>query len=299
MKYAYYPGCSLRGTGRAYEESLLAVFRILGIELEELEDWNCCGATTYLSVNELQSYALAARNLALAERQHLNIVAPCAACYLVLNKTQHYVRDYPDVRTVVERAMDAIGLKYQDQIQVRHPLDILFHDVGVKEITSRVKRPLNGLQVAPYYGCQIVRPYSTFDDQYNPISMDRLLEACGATVIHYQLKTRCCGGSQKGTLPEVGVHLIYYLLREARDAGAEMIATVCPLCQFNLEMFQDEIGRDEITRTAAPISIPVVYFSQLLSLAFGAPEKELGFKHCIVPVEPVLKKKELTYGGPA
>ena len=139
MKYAYYPGCSLRGTGRAYEESLLAVFRVLGVELEELEDWNCCGATTYLSVNELQSYALAARNLALAERQQLDIVAPCSACYLVLNKTQHYVREYPDVRTVVDRAMEAIGLQYRDCIRVRHPLDILFHDVGVKAIAATVK----------------------------------------------------------------------------------------------------------------------------------------------------------------
>jgi heterodisulfide reductase subunit B len=295
MKYAYYPGCSLRGTGRAYEESLLAVFRVLGVELEELEDWNCCGATTYLSVNELQSYALAARNLALAERQQLDIVAPCSACYLVLNKTQHYVREYPDVRTVVDRAMEAIGLQYRDCIRVRHPLDILFHDVGVKAIAAKVKRPLKGLHVAPYYGCQIVRPYATFDHQYNPVTMDRLLEACGATVTSYALKTRCCGGSQKGTLPEVGVHLIYYLLQEGRNVGADMIATVCPLCQFNLEAFQDEIGRDEITRAVAPMSMPVVYFSQLMALALGAPAKELGFQHNLVRVEPVLRKKELAY----
>ena len=290
MKLAYYPRCSLRGTGRAYEESLLAVFRVLGIEVEELEDWNCCGATTYLSVNELESYALAARNLAIAEQQHLNIVAPCAACYLVLNKTQHYIRDYPDVKTVVTRALGAIGLKYGDRVQVRHPLDILFHDVGVKELAAKVKRPLKGLKVAPYYGCQIVRPYATFDHQYNPVSMDRLLEACGATVVPYGMKTRCCGGSQKGTLPEVGLNLIYYLLHEAQTAGADVIATVCPLCQFNLEVFQDEVGR-----TLGPVSMPVLYFSQLLALALGAPEKELGFRHSIVPVEPVLKKKELAY----
>ncbi len=290
MKFAYYPGCSLRGTGRAYEESLLAVFRILGIELEELKDWNCCGATTYLSVNELQSYALAARNLALADCARLDIIAPCAACYLVLNKTQHYVREYPDIRTVVSRALEAIGMRYPENIQVRHPLDVLFHDVGVKTLATAVKRPLKGLKVAPYYGCQIVRPYATFDHQYNPVSMDRLLEACGATVVEFTLKTRCCGGSQKGSLPEVGLNLIYHLLHEARTKGADVIATVCPLCQFNLEVFQDEVAREN-----TPMVMPVVYFTQLLALALGVTGKELGLQHSIVPLEPVLKHKELAY----
>jgi heterodisulfide reductase subunit B len=290
MKFGYYPGCSLRGTGKAYEESLLAVCRVLGIELQELDDWNCCGATTYLSVDELGSYALAARNLAIAEKQHQDIMAPCAACYLVLNKAQHYVRDYPEVKTVVTRALDAIGMKYEDRTKVRHPLDIFFHDVGVKEIAAKVKRRLKGLKVAPYYGCQIVRPYATFDDQHNPTTMDRLLEACGATVVNYPMKTRCCGGSQKGAMPEVGLNLIYYLLHEAQAAGADVIATACPLCQFNLEVFQDEVA-EQYTK----VSMPVVYFTQLLALAMGVPEKELGFQHGIVPIAPVLKEKELAY----
>ncbi len=290
MKYAYYPGCSLRGTGRAYEESLLAVFRSLEIEIEELDDWNCCGATTYLSVDELTSYALAARNLALAERVRMDIIAPCAACYLVLNKTQRYIRDYPDIKTVVSRALGKIGLDYHDRIRVRHPLDVFLNDIGLKAIAAKVVKPLKGLKVAPYYGCQIVRPYATFDDQRNPISMDRLLEACGATVVPYPLKTRCCGGSQKGTLPEIGLDLIRYLIAEAQRNGADVIATVCPLCQFNLECFQKEAGG-----VRHPLSIPVLYFTQLMALALGAPAAKIGLRRSLVPLEPVLAAKEIAY----
>ncbi|MBZ5707228.1 MAG: CoB--CoM heterodisulfide reductase iron-sulfur subunit B family protein [Acidobacteriia bacterium] len=289
MKYTYYPGCSLRGTGRAYEESLLAVFRALDIELQELEDWNCCGATTYLSVDELTSYALAARNLALAEREHRDVIAPCAACYLVLNKTQRYMHDYPDIKLVVTRALAAIGLTCEDNVRVRHPLDILLHEVGLKAIAEKVKTPLKGLKVAPYYGCQIVRPYATFDDQHNPTSMDRLLEACGAKIVYYPLKTRCCGGSQKGTLPEIGLDLIHYLLSEAQKNGAEVIATVCPLCQFNLECFQKEAGNHP------PISMPVLYFTQLMALALGASANTIGLQRSLVPIAPVLAKKEIAY----
>ena len=289
MKYTYYPGCSLRGTGRAYEESLLAVFRALDIEVEELDDWNCCGATTYLSVDELTSYALAARNLALAERQHRDVIAPCAACYLVLNKTQRYMHDYPDIKLVVTRALAAIGLTCEDHVRVRHPLDILLHEVGLKAIAEKVKTPLKGLKVAPYYGCQIVRPYATFDDQHNPTSMDRLLEACGAKIVYYPLKTRCCGGSQKGTLPEIGLDLIRYLLSEAQKNGAEVIATVCPLCQFNLECFQKEAVNHP------PISMPVLYFTQLMALALGASAKTIVLQRSLVPIAPVLAKKEIAY----
>ena len=290
MTYAYYPGCSLKGTGRAYEESLLAVFRALNVDVTELEDWNCCGATTYMSVDELASYALAGRNLALAARENKDIVAPCAACYLVLNKTQHYVHDYPNVKTVVERSLAAIGLTYSDKVHVRHPLEVLLNEVGLQAISARVKSPLKGLKVAPYYGCQIVRPYATFDDQLNPTSMDRLLEACGAKIVQYPLKTRCCGGSQKGTLPEVGLDLIGYLLAEAQKRGAEVVATVCPLCQFNLDVFQKEARTDQKS-----VSIPVLYFSQLMALALGAPANAIGLQRSLVPVTPILAKKEIAY----
>ena len=290
MKYTYYPGCSLRGTGRAYEESLLAVFRALDIELEELDDWNCCGATTYMSYDELKSYALAARNLALAKKAEHDLMAPCAACYLVLNKTQHYVEDYPWIGQIVSNALVTIGLPDSIKVKVRHPLDILLNDVGLDAIKKRVTRRLNGLKVAPYYGCQIVRPYAVFDNQRNPTSMDRLLEACGAKPTYYPVKTNCCGGSQKGTLPEVGLDLIRHLLAEARRNGAEVISTVCPLCQFNLEVFQDQAAAN-----SHKFGMPVLYFTQLLAVAFGLPLREAGFQRSFINIKPVLAEKEIAY----
>jgi len=287
--YHYYPGCSVKGTGRAYEESLLAVADALGVDLRELEDWNCCGATAYMSIDELQSFALAGRNLALAER-HRNgsdVVTPCSACFLVLTKTQTYLTEYPQIRERVGDALAAAGLSYEGRARVRHPLDVLINDVGVETIGERVKEPLEGLRVAPYYGCQIVRPYATFDAQHEPRSMDRLLEAAGATVVDYRFKTRCCGASQMGTLHEVGLELVHTLLQEAHDREADVIATVCPLCQFNLESYQRQVSHKFGT---APL--PVVYFTQLLGLAFGLSAKSLGLKRSMVPLEPVLARRK-------
>src|SRR5512146_2829359 len=180
MKYAYFPGCSLKGLGRAYEESLLPVMKHLGVELVELEDWNCCGATAYMAVDEVKACVMASRNLAIAEKTGCKeLLAPCSACYLVLNKTKHYLHESPAVETVMHKALEEGNLTYSGNTPVRHPLDVLVNDIGLAEIKKHVRRPLTGLKVASYYGCQIVRPYAAFDDQYNPTTMDRLLEAIG------------------------------------------------------------------------------------------------------------------------
>lgn len=283
MKYSYYPGCSLKGAGRAYEESLLPVFKALDVDLEELDDWNCCGATAYMAVDEVKACVLASRNLAIAEKMgRRDVVAPCSACYLVLNKTKHYLHDSPALNKTVQEALKTANLTYGGNTNVRHPLDVLINDVGLEAVKKRVKKPLKGLKVAPYYGCQIVRPYATFDDQYNPTTMDRLLEAIGATVVRYPLKTRCCGASLTGTLPEPGLHCSYLLLKEALKRGADVIATVCPLCQFNLDSYQDKIAAKW-----EPVNIPSVYFSQLMGLAFGMPANELGLQRGLVPMKPL------------
>jgi heterodisulfide reductase subunit B len=284
-RYLYYPGCSLRGTGKAYEESLLAVFKALDVELEELEDWNCCGATAYMSIDEVSSFALAGRNLAIAEKKNLDLLAPCSACFLVLNKAQRYIKEYPKVAQTLEHGFKAAGLEYHGTAKVRHPLDVLINDIGMDRIKACIKKPLTGLKVAPYYGCQIVRPYATFDLMYYPVTMDKLLRAVGAEVVDYPLKTRCCGGSQKGTLPEVGLSLIHILLKEARRREAHIVSTICPLCQFNLDTFQDEAGKKY-----GEISMPVVYFTQLLGLAFGFSAKELGLERNIVAAKQMLAK---------
>ncbi len=278
MKFSYFPGCSLKGLGRAYEESLLAVLEHLGVELRELDDWNCCGATAYMSVDERKACVLAARNLALAEQSGLEqVMAPCAACYLVLNKTKHYFHDYPAMKTTIERSLGAVGLKYGGNTLVRHPLDVLINDVGLEALKQKVRAPLKGLKVATYYGCQLVRPYSTFDDQTNPVTMDRLLEALGATVVRYPLKTKCCGGSLTGTVPKAGIRLVFILHNEARKRGADCIATVCPLCQFNLDAYHHELAAHY-----GPVAVPTVYFTQLMGLAFGLPERRLGLHRSAV-----------------
>ena len=177
------------------------------------------------------------------------------------------------------------ALTYHGTAKVRHPLDVLINDVGMERIKARIKTPLTGLKVAPYYGCQIVRPYATFDLMYYPVTMDKLLRAVGAEVVDYPLKTRCCGGSQKGTLPEVGLSLIHILLKEASRREAQIVSTICPLCQFNLDAFQEEAGKKY-----GEISMPVVYFTQLLGLAFGFSVRELGLERNIVAAKQMLAK---------
>jgi heterodisulfide reductase subunit B len=279
MRYSYFPGCSLKGLGRAYEESLLPVLKHLGVELEELDDWNCCGATAYMAVDEAKACVLASRNLALAEQQGGRpVLAPCSACYMVLNKTKHYFHDYPDMRRTIDRALGAVGLSYGGDTPVVHPLEMLLTDVGLEAIKARVTHPLEGLKVACYYGCQIVRPYSTFDDQFNPTTMDRLVRALGAEPVTYPLKTKCCGGSLTGTVPEAGTRLVYILMKEARRRGADCLATVCPLCQFNLDAYHREV-----TSKYGLDCLPTVYFSQLMGLAFGLPPRGLGLDRLVLP----------------
>ncbi len=292
MKYIYYPGCSLKETGRAYEESFLTTFNSLNIELEELDDWNCCGATAYMSVDELQAFMLAARNLALAEqyngsdKREVHIVAPCSACYLVLTKTQHYIDEYSEIGEKIHSALQECNLKYEGRVKVRHPLEILCNDVGLDKIKKNVVKPFEDLKVACYYGCQIVRPYSIFDDAYSPSFMEKLMKILGAHPIEWPLKTRCCGGTLTGTIEEVGLRLSYILLKEAQKRGANIVSTACPLCQFNLECYQNQMNREFEDQ----IDIPVAFFTQIMGLAFGISEHELGIHRLFNPLKPVMSK---------
>ncbi len=288
-QYTYYPGCSLKGTGRAYEESLLAVCEALDLSLNELEDWNCCGATAYMSVDESKALALAARNLALAEKSSDDMVVPCSGCYLVLGKTKKTIQDYPETSESVGDILNRNDLDYQGKVQVRHPLEVLLTDVGLEAIKQRVVRPLTELKIAPYYGCQIVRPYATFDHQIYPTGMDRLFEALGAEVVPYPLKTRCCGGSLTGTINEVGLRLVYILLKEAQKREANVIVTLCPLCHFNLDSYQDQVAAKY-----DDVALPVLYFTQVIGLALGLAPEKLGLQRHLVstaalstPAEPV------------
>jgi heterodisulfide reductase subunit B len=290
MKYLYYPGCSLKGTGKAYEESVLAVFDKLGIAVEELTGWNCCGATAYMSVDQHKAFALAARNLALAEQgdgnEPVNLIAPCNACYLVLSKTQKHISEYQELGSTIIDALSAVGLTYRGNVRVRHPLDVLVNDFGLDKIAQHVDKPLEGLKVACYYGCQVVRPYAAFDDMHDPMTMDKVMRALGARTVNWPFKARCCGGSLTGTIENTGVELSRIVLKEARVRGANIVATACPLCQFNLECYQKKMTR----ASGDSIDIPVAFFSQLMGTAFGLGPQQLGLNRLLVSVNTVLAK---------
>ncbi len=280
MKYTYYPGCSCEHSASMYDTSTRAVYKALGAELIELDDWNCCGATAYMSVEEVLSFAISGRNLALAEKEGRDLITPCSGCYVTLNKTYTYYNEYPELRDKLNEVLDSVGLHYKGKQGVRHVLDPLVNDIGFEAIAAKVQKPLKGLKVAPYYGCQIVRPFTEFDDPDDPQLMDKLIETLGATVIPYEFKTRCCGGAQMGTNQDLALRMVMMLLSCAAAGGADLICTTCPLCQMNLEAFQKDVNK----RFGLDISMPVVYFTQLTAAAFGLPENTIQAKKHIVPI---------------
>ena len=277
-RYLYFPGCSLKGTGVAYEESILTMFRLLDVQLEELEDWNCCGATSYMSIDEAQAFELSARNLSLAGvKGGGDLVAPCSACYLVLRKTQDYVSKYPEIRKRVESSLWAAKLPMMNGVKTRHPLEVLYNDIGAKQIKAKTVRKWKGGPVVCYYGCQAIRPYYEVDKPVRQTRMEELLEAAGIPTVDFALKTKCCGGSLTGTIHEVGLRLNYILLKEAVRKGAKALVTICPLCQFNLDAYQSEIRK----REHESIEMPILYFTQVLGWALGGDFRGLGLQRCI------------------
>ncbi len=276
MKYAYFPGCSLEAAGSPYDRSLRRVMEALGQELSEVPDWNCCGATMYMSVKETVALALSARNLALAERMGSVLVAPCSACYTTLRKTHRCLAELPRMKAQVDQALTEAGLRYDLGVKVRHPLDIIVNDIGVATVVRKATRRLDGLKIAPYYGCQIVRPGPAFDDPDWPTSLDDLFASLGAECVYFPDRVRCCGGMLMTTEPEVGRDLTRKVLDCARRNGADVIATTCPLCQVNLEMV--EAGRDG----ERPLAI--AFFTQILGLALGLSPRELALDRGLVPV---------------
>jgi heterodisulfide reductase subunit B2 len=284
MRYAYYPGCSLEATGKPYQESVDLVAKALGMELIELEDWNCCGATAYMSVNEILSFSLTARNLSQAKKTGNTLVTPCSACYTNLRKTESYMVQFPELKKGVDVALAEANLRYDGGVVTKHFLQAIMEDVGIEKIKAHVKRPLAGLRVAPYYGCQIARPYGIEEDTDNPMMLDNLLSAIGATPTYYPMKTRCCGGSLMGTREDVALRLCRNLLLCAQQDSAQCIAVTCPLCQLNLDAYQTAINKTYGTN----FNLPIVYFTQLMGIAFGMDSKGLGLGKCIVPAKNVI-----------
>jgi len=288
MKYAYYPGCSLEKNAAAYGDSFKAVTDVLSQELVELEDWNCCGATEYFSLDPLPAYALLARNLALVPPGLTDLVAPCSACYLNLYKTEHHLAERPQLNSDVNAALAEAHLSYKPgTVRVRHALDILVEDVGYAEIALHIKQPLRGLRLVPYYGCFFVRPggLGSHNPEY-PDVLDRLLETLGATTVDFPLKAACCGGHMPQINPETAYGLIYELIATAASREADAIITLCPMCQLNLDVYQAQANDHFGTHH----SMPVLYFTQVMGLAFGLSPQAMGFGQEFISAQSILDK---------
>ena len=272
-EYVYFPGCSLEKIAISYNLSAIETTQKLGIKLTELEDWNCCGATAYFHVDELLAYTLTARNLAMAEKIGSEIVAPCSACYKNMYFTNVHLNEDPDLAEHINEALQEDNLSFSGKMVVKHLIEVFSNDVGSEEIKSKVIYPLSGLRVAPYYGCQILRPKKDHEDVEQPHYFEDLMSAIGATPVDFPLKLTCCGGSLLISSRPAAYSMIHNLLYDAQRAQADVIATACPLCQVNLECYQQQVNQEFGTH----FSIPVVYFTQLIGLSMGITPKKLGF----------------------
>ena len=274
MKVAYYPGCSLEATAKEYDDSFRAVCKILGVELEEVPDWSCCGASSAHTTNHLLSLALPARNMALVQEKGLNLVAPCPGCFINFQHAYLELGEDGDLRKKLE---EIIGMSYTGSVKLRTVLDVC-REVGIENIRAKVQRSLNGLKLANYHGCFARFPgVADVDDPENPTHLDQLMDALGAESVDWSHKTECCGGNMVLARTDIVIKLVNDICQSARRSGAEAIVSVCPLCQANLD-----------TRQAGEDKLPIFYFSELMGLALGVEEKQVKSwwkRHIVSPMD--------------
>ncbi|MDD5204849.1 MAG: CoB--CoM heterodisulfide reductase iron-sulfur subunit B family protein [Desulfobacterales bacterium] len=282
MKVSYYPGCSLHATGKEYDQSVKAVSDALGIELLEVDDWSCCGASSAHMTNFKLSVALPARNIVAAQEDGLStMMVPCAACFNRFKSAQHHLEKDDSLKTEIE---GIIGATYDASVAVRNPIDIIYNDIGLERLREAVTRKLDGLKPVSYYGCLLLRPPEVcqFDDYENPCMMDGIMRALGADVRNWSCKTDCCGGSLTLSKSAMVVTLVDKMMRMATEAGANCIVTACPVCFANLD-----------TRASKDVRLPVFYFTEIIALALGLKGPESWFKMHNVDPRPLLASLEL------
>ena len=277
MKVSYYPGCSLHGTAKEYDQSVRSVSHALGIELEEIEDWSCCGATSAHSTNFKLSIGLPARNLIAAEKKAQDVMIPCAACFNRFKTAEHHLSQDPELKAEIE---EIVGGRYQGSAAIRNPIDIIVRDIGLEALAAKVVKRLAGLKPVSYYGCLLLRPPDVcrFDDAENPVLLDRILAVLGAEVRPWSFKTDCCGGSLTISKTEIVVRMVDKLMEMAREAGANCLVTACPVCMANLDM-----------RSSKDAGLPVFYFTELAALAMGQEGPEGWFRLHRTDPRPLLK----------
>jgi len=265
-------------------ESAMAVARVLDIDLVEIKGWSCCGATAAHQTDRVLAASLPTANLLLAKKMGMDTIVNCAACYNRMKTTNHEVSSSPTMRA---RVADAIGQEYDGSVAVRHLVEVLLEDVGVDKLHKRFKQSLNGLKVACYYGCLLVRPHEVthFDDPENPTSLDRLVTAMGGESLDWPHKVECCGGGLNLTRTDIVIKLSSSVIDMAEASGANCIAVACPMCQSSLDLRQIDIKME----TGKQYDMPIVYITQLLGLCLGIPQKELGLKRLMVEPSTILQ----------
>ncbi len=284
-EYSFYPGCSSQkgASGSNYQVSVDAMCETLDIQLNHIPDWNCCAASIgYAGGGELPRLALSARNMALSEQAHpdQDIVATCAACWLATRETKERLNDDEELMKETNEALAAAGLEVKANKKVRHMVEVLIEDLGYEELGKHVKKPLEGIKIAGYVGCQTNRPFGIHGESFeNPVYLDKLTETMGAESLpNYEKKVQCCGGALAFSEPEKSQDLVKGIIEAAYDGGADMIVTPCPVCQMNVEVYQDQIN----ARHGTKFKMPVVYYSQLMAVAYGSSAKEAGLDGNII-----------------
>ncbi len=276
-EYMFYPGCTAASlaSGSNYMKSVDATCEVLDIKLNEIPDWNCCGASIgYVGGSELPRLALNARNLAIAERTapEQDVVATCAACWLGARETKERLEEDDELMRETNEALAAAGLRYEAKQNVRHMVEVLIEDIGYEALGAHVEKPLEGLKVAGYVGCQTNRPFGIEGESFeNPKYLDKFVETLGAEPVeNYDKKVSCCGGGLAFSEPDKSQALIKDIIESAYDGGADMIVTPCPVCQMNVEVYQGQINRKYRTK----FNMPVVYYSTMMAVAYGKDGKE-------------------------
>ncbi|MCJ7565676.1 MAG: CoB--CoM heterodisulfide reductase iron-sulfur subunit B family protein [Candidatus Aminicenantes bacterium] len=291
MKISYYPGCTLKANAKNFEDSALCSLKQLGLEVEELRRWNCCGTVYSLATDDLIHHIAPIRNLIFSkEAKSEALMTLCAMCYNTLKRANERIKKSRDDRDIINRFMDAEGLAYEGDVKVLHLLELLRDEIKFENVAKKVVKPLKNLKVASYYGCLLVRPKEIgLDDVENPRVLENLMTALGADPVDFPYKTECCASYQTVDNPGIVAERTYRILTSAQRAGADVVSVSCPLCAFNLDNRQKET----VNLYSDFKKMPILYFTQLLGIALGCPEEALRFDLHGVDPKPALKQKGL------
>ncbi|MHB8455792.1 MAG: CoB--CoM heterodisulfide reductase iron-sulfur subunit B family protein [Acidiferrobacterales bacterium] len=298
-KVAYYPGCALEGTGGPYDKSTRVLVKELGLSMDTLVDWNCCGAMEAKNVHPMLQTYMSARNMAIASEKmgYDTVMAPCNGCYHNLKKAEYELATSEEsLKTVQDLARKSDDPVYKGDVRTLHLLEWLMEELGPEGIKQKMKKSLNGIKIANYYGCMYTRPRQIFPEKdqgpgsessYKPHYMDDLLAAAGAVNVDFPLKTACCGGAHTLSDADTSTQLVLNLLQAAEDSGAEVIATECPTCHSGLEMHQVRAEKQFGIKTG----VKILYFTQLLGLAMGMSPRKIGIHENISDSMEFLREK--------